>query len=449
MEGWTTAELTEQGRQLRKTTPRSALGTDLDLDRDPISLLDAQNAARVQELVPVRWGRMAQSAFAFYRGTAALMAHDLATTPVSGLRVQACGDAHLSNFGLFASPERTLVFDLNDFDETTLAPWEWDVERLVASLAVAARSGGFGADGEWAVAHAAASAYRTWVAKAASASALTVYHKVVTEDLLRSHSAVGETHRGARDQEIERAARKARGRTSERSLDQLSTSQAGGQLRIVEQAPLIVRPAQLPGDVMEIPRRYRSSLSPDIDVLLRRFRPVDLARKVVGVGSVGTRAFILLCVDSGGNPLFLQAKEASRSVLEAYAGPCGYDHMGQRVVAGQKIMQAVSDPLLGWTDSDGRQYYVRHFRDMKGGFEIERLSASLLGDYARLCGAVLARAHVQSCEPAMLAGYLGKGKSFPNAMARYAVDYADQNDRDYQALLDAIADGRIVADQQS
>ena len=171
MEGWTTAELTEQGRQLRKTTPRSALGTDLDLDRDPISLLDAQNAARVQELVPVRWGRMAQSAFAFYRGTAALMAHDLATTPVSGLRVQACGDAHLSNFGLFASPERTLVFDLNDFDETTSAPWEWDVERLVASLAVAARSGGFGADGEWAAAHAAASAYRIWVAKAASASA--------------------------------------------------------------------------------------------------------------------------------------------------------------------------------------------------------------------------------------------------------------------------------------
>lgn len=444
----TTAELTEQGRALRQVTPRSALGSMLDVDRDPIAILDAQNAARVPELVPVRWGRMAQSAFAFYRGAAALMAHDLATSPVSGVQVQACGDAHLSNFGLFASPERTLVFDLNDFDETAPAPWEWDVERLVASVAVAARSGGHGVEEQAETARAAASAYRGAIGRAAATSALDAYRFVVTAERMLQQDAALKDRTGERTETLARTLQKATRRTSEQAMAKLSTTDDAGGLRIIEQPPLIVRPAQLPPDVLEIPKRYRSSVSADIDMLLRRFRVVDFARKVVGVGSVGTGAFILLLVDSGGNPLFLQLKEATASVLEAYAGPSAYSHMGQRVVAGQRIMQAVSDPFLGWTTANGRHFYVRQFRDMKGGFEVTGRSAALLADYARLCGQVLARAHAQSCEPALLAGYLGSGRSFDDAMATFAVAYAEQNEKDYQSLQDAIRAGRITADLQ-
>ena len=448
MDNPTTKELTRQGRALRERSPRASLGTAPNLDRDPVAILDAQNAARLPELVGVRWGRMAASPFAFYRGAAAVMAHDLAPTPVSGPVVQACGDAHLANFGFYASPERALLFDLNDFDETTVAPWEWDVERLAASLAIASRESGFGAASERAVAAAAARSYRVTMRRAAKLSALEVFHTQVTAvDLFTIGAATDRDgkERRRRVKEIGRATAKARARTSEHALAKLSVTDDSGSLRIVQQPPLMYRPDTAPSDLTEVPGRYRSTASPDIEALLRRFRAVDYALRVVGVGSVGTRCYILLCVDASANPLFLQVKEASATVLGPYAGEGRYRHNGQRVVAGQRIMQAASDPFLGWTESEGRHYYVRQFRDMKGGFEIERLSAQLLADYAVLCGGVLARAHAQSCEPALIAGYLGSGPAFDDAIAAFAVRYADQNERDHAALVSAIADGRVHA----
>lgn len=444
----TRAELFEQGNRLRKLAPRSKLGTRLDFDRDPVALLDSQNESRVPELVPVRWGRMSESPFAFYRGAAALMAHDLATSSVSGVRVQACGDAHLSNFGLFSSPERTVVFDLNDFDETTPAPWEWDVERLVASVAVAARASGFGTEAELDAARAAARAYRDSMDRAATLSTLENFHSGVSAETLLQLSADADGDRAARDRTITRAVTKAKKRTSEQALAALTTTGEGGELRIIEQPPLVVHVSRLPEDVLKVPDKYRENLQADVDNLVGRFHLVDFVRRVVGVGSVGTRAYIMLLVDSGANPLFLQVKEATRSVLEPFAGPNKYSHMGKRVVVGQRIMQAYSDRLLGWTSAGGRHYYVRTFRDMKGGFRIDRLSKSLLIDYATLCGRVLARAHVQSVEPALLAGYLGSGEAFVEAMAKFAVAYADQNELDYFALQAAIESGRVVVDQR-
>lgn len=444
----TTAELFAQGRALRELTPVSALGTGCNFVREPVTILEAQNLTRLQDLVPVRWGRMAQTPFTFYRGAAALMAHDLSTTPVSGIRVQACGDAHLSNFGWFASPERALVFDLNDFDETAPAPWEWDVERLVASFAVAARSVGLGEDGERAAARAVCKGYTARVARASNEGALVTYHSVMTAERLLEASASRRKGREERDAKIETTLRKARRRTSEQAVARLTAPDEHGQVQIVDDPPLLVRLAQTPQDVLDVTVHYQATVRADIQELLRRFRLVDVALKVVGVGSVGTRCYIILCVDSGGHPLFLQIKEATSSVLEPYAGPCGYPHMGQRVVAGQRIMQAISDPFIGWTVAGGRHYYVRQFRDMKGSFQVERMSLSLLLDYGRLCGAVLARAHAESCEPALISGYLGKGKTFGEAMADFAVRYADQNDKDQEVLVEAIAGGRVRADTQ-
>ena len=438
------AQLSAAGTRLRKQTPRSSLGTGFRTDRDPVALLDAQNSSRLQFLLPVRWGRMAQSAFTFYRGAAALMAHDLASTPVSGIRVQACGDAHLSNFGFYASPERDLVFDLNDFDETLPAPWEWDVERLVASLAVAARSAGFGDAIATRVARHSAGAYRRAMHDLAGRSAMTNFHTVVSAASLLARAAQEDRRDAAK--ELNRATRKASRRTSESALAKLATVTEEGELHLVEQPPLMVRPQEWPTDVAVVPHLYLDSVGPDIRALLPRFRPVDMMLRVVGVGSVGTRCLIELLVDATGGPLILQVKEASASVLEPYAGACEIEHAGQRVVAGQKIMQAVSDPFLGWTSSAGRHYYVRQFRDMKGSVEVERLSAELLDSYGRLCGTVLARAHAQSAEPSLIAGYLGEGAAFDAAMGRFALAYADQNDRDHAALLEAIGSGRIQAD---
>lgn len=433
-------ELYDQGRRLRHEHPRSSLGAGFATDRDPVALLDAQNAARLQFLVPIRWGRMAQSAFTFYRGAAALMAHDLATTPVSGIRVQACGDAHLSNFGFYASPERELVFDLNDFDETLPAPWEWDVERLVASLAVGARASGFGDAAAESIARAGAAGYRSAMGKLADRHAMDNFHAVVRAALLLERAT-----RPSAMKELSRATRKAQQRTSESALAKLSTVTEDGELRLVEQPPVMIRPQVWPEDIAAVPMLYGNTVGPDVHTLLRRFRPVDAALRVVGVGSVGTRCLIELLVDAAGGPLILQIKEATASVLEPYAGASELGHGGERVVAGQKIMQAVSDPFLGWTSSEGRSYYVRQFRDMKGSIEVERLSAKLLGDYGLLCGQVLARAHAQSVEPALIAGYLGRGTVFDEAMGRFALAYAKQNDLDHAALLAAIDSGRIQA----
>lgn len=454
-----TDELTEQGRELRRsTTPRSGLATGLDLDRDPVAILDAQNATRLPDLVPVRWARMSESPFAFYRGAAAVMAHDVAPSAATGIIVQACGDAHLANFGLYASPERALVFDLNDFDETAPAPWEWDVERLVASLAIAARSRDFGPDVERASARAAATAYQRTVRRAAGAAALSLFHAVVTEDALLGRSEAGtllktlqtqpgetrRTHDRDVTRAVERATRKARQRTSEQALTKLSVTADDGRPRIIEQPPLVVR-IPITSDLLELPDLYRASVPPDIATLVTRFTPVDIALRVVGVGSVGTRCYVVLCIDSTGAPLILQEKEATASVLAPYTSGTVNPTPGERVVAGQRIMQSVSDPFLGWGELNGRHYYVRQFRDMKGGFDVARMSPSFLSDYAALCGIVLARAHCQSIEPALLSGYLGHSGAFATAMTRFAVAYADQNDRDYAALLEAIRSGRVTA----
>lgn len=446
----TVEELLAEGGRLRETTPRSTLGTGFATDRDPLAILDAQNASRLPWLVPVRWGRMAESPFAFYRGAAALMAHDLAPTPTTGVRVQACGDAHVSNFGFYASPERDLVFDLNDFDETLPAPWEWDVERLVASAAVASRAAGRTASQVRKDARAAATNYRNSMRRAARMSARELFHTVVTAEALLDLGARTEgsdRERRARIKAIQRATKQARGRTSEQAIGKLATFTEDGKLRMVDMPPLIVHPVKAPSDAALVPELYRNSVTEDIEALLRRYEQTDFALKVVGVGSVGTRCFVQLSVDSTGSPLMLQVKEASASVLEPHAGAGRYERQGRRIVAGQRIMQAVSDPFLGWTVSEGREYYVRQFRDMKGGFDLDRLSASLLDDYARLCGAVLARAHAQSCEPALIAGYLGGGDAFDDAMEEFAIRYADQNEADYAALLAAIESGRIKADR--
>lgn len=448
MKSQATKELLDRGRSLRSAAPRSTLGTAPNFDRDPIAILEAQNDCRLSELVWLRWARMAESPFTFFRGAAAVMAHDLAPTPVTGEWVQACGDAHLSNFGLYASRERTLVFDVNDFDETHPAPWEWDVERLVASFAVASRQNGFPVDHQAGAAAAAARAYRATMLRGSELSRRDLYQsKVSIESLLQRGVAGAASKKQGRKRaaEIERVATRARRRTAEHAVARLAASGPDGELRIVQEPPLMYRPERRPDDLMETPQRYRATTSPDISALLRFYRGVDFALRVVGVGSVGTRCYIVLSVDSAGGPLLLQVKEATGSVLEPWTAHGPYDHMGERVVAGQRIMQAVSDPFLGWTESEGRHYYVRQFRDMKGSFEIERLSPTLLLDYATLCGGVLARAHAQSCEPAVLAGYLGRGTSFDEAMADFALAYTDQNDRDHAAFVEAIAAGRLIA----
>ncbi|MBK8445331.1 MAG: DUF2252 domain-containing protein [Micropruina sp.] len=443
-------ELTDQGRRRRQGTPRSSLGTAVADDRDPVALLDAQNATRLQSLVPLRWQRMAASPFAFYRGAAALMAHDLAPTPVSGITVQACGDAHLSNFGLYASPERALVFDLNDFDETLPAPWEWDVERLVASAAVAALHHGHAGDHAREAALRAAGAYRRTMQRLATMSARQIFNAVVTVDDIETVVRAGASTKAelkAQVKELTRVARKARNRTSETAVAAL-TEIVDGELRLIDQPPLTTRLSRddLPSDAVQVPTLYRKSLPQKMRVLVDRYRRVDFALRVVGVGSVGTRCFIQLAVDSTGDPLMVQVKEATASVLAPYAGASRFANQGHRVVTGQRLMQVVSDPLLGWAVSEGHHFYVRQFRDMKGSFDLDRFSFETLASYAALCGAVLARAHAQSCEPAIIAGYLGNGEGADRAFADFALAYAARNEQDHAALVAAIASGRIRAE---
>jgi uncharacterized protein (DUF2252 family) len=426
---------------------RSALGTGLDFDRDPVEILKGQNRVRIRELVPVRMGRMAQSPFAFYRGAAAIMAHDLATTPITGITVQACGDAHLSNFGLFASPERKLIFDLNDFDETLPGPWEWDVERLFASLAIAAQANGLSDAMAGDVVATAAAEYRESIARLVGTGAMSRFHMMLTADALmrRLLARARKPGRGGMVKRLRKAVEKARLRTSEQALAKLSVTGASGTPRIVEQPPLIIHRDRVPDDVRGILRNYRASAHHDVNALLEHFTLVDFALKVVGVGSVGTHCYIALVMCATAEPLFLQIKQATASVLEPYTRRSVFRHHGRRVVAGQQIMQAASDPFLGWAASGNHYFYVRQFRDMKGSIDVEKLNAAGLTEYARLCGAVLARAHAQTSEPAMIAGYLGAGSSFVAAMVNFALAYAKQNETDHAALLAAIKNGRVPA----
>ena len=439
------SERKDAGRAARKRTSRSDLGVYAPSpDRpDPIELLDRQNANRFPDLVPVRWGRMVASPFAFYRGSAALMAHDLAGSPDSGLVVQLCGDAHLQNFGLFASPERRLLFDLNDFDETLPGPWEWDVKRLAASLVLASRSNGGSAEEQTAAAEACVRAYRVAMAAFAAMSSTEVwYFKVDVDDALPQMV----------DDRCDRTAKiaeKARRRTTLQALERLTTVIDGRHV-IVDDPPII---EHLPdhmdvGDIKAMVNEYRATLADERRYLFDRFHIVDIARKVVGVGSVGTHSWIALAVADSeeDDPLFLQIKEATRSVLEAYVGRSAQSNHGQRVVIGQRMMQAASDVFLGWTrNTDGRDFYVRQLRDMKGSIKVETLSQAELSSYGERCAGVLARAHARTGDPIAIAGYLGQGEVFDRALTTFALGYADQAERDHAELRAAVDSGRIEA----
>ena len=459
----TPAERVARGKAARAEVPRDSHAVfDPPKDRpDPIALLEEQAQTRVPELVPIRWGRMMVSPFTYYRGAALPMASDLATTPVSGLAVQACGDAHLSNFGLFGSAERRLVFDVNDFDETLPGPWEWDVKRLAASLEVAARENGFPTKQRREVVLAAVSRYRQAMRQFAGMTDLDVWYASADVTALRAQfdSRLQERQRKALDKGLT----KARTRDSMQSLAKL-TRMVDGRPRIISDPPLLVpveelipaetARADLEGELANLVGKYQRTLETDRRYLLQQFEFCDMARKVVGVGSVGTRCWIVLMLGRDeSDPLFLQVKEAEASVLSRFVGTSKYANQGQRVVAGQRLMQAASDIFLGWQrieagfDGRSRDFYVRQLRDWKLSVEVEFLRPEGLQLYAALCGWTLARAHARSGDRIAIGAYLGGTDVFDRAIAKFAAAYADQNERDHRALLDAVKSGRITAEQ--
>ncbi|MEU7145231.1 DUF2252 domain-containing protein [Nocardia sp. NPDC046473] len=435
----------EQGRRARKRVGRRPLGVwEPPADRaDPIAVLERQAKTRVPELVPIRYARMAAGEFPFLRGAPAIMAADLAASPNTGLTVQLCGDAHLSNFGLFASPERALVFDLNDFDETLPGPFEWDVKRLAASIAVAARGNGFAdTDAETAVG-AAASAYREAMIRLSGLGELAVWYEKVDADQLATLVQKPKRRKG-----VEQTLAEARASTNLQALEKLTEPDADGVPRIRHRPPLLIPIGEIDAaTIQKVFSDYRRTLAEERQVLLDRHEMLDLAVKVVGVGSVGTRCFIaLLAGRLNGSPLFLQVKEAQQSVLAPHTAASKFRNQGHRVVHGQRLTQAASDIFLGWaTGTDDRHYYWRQLRDMKGSPDIEEMSRSYLRDYAALCGHTLARAHARSGDRVAIASYLGSSDAFDRAMIDFAVAYADQTTVDHQTLLAAIESGRIVA----
>jgi len=454
------SERTELGKRARAQTPRSSHAIfDPPADRpDPVVLLEEQSTSRVPELVPIRYGRMLVSPFTFYRGAARVMAQDLSSTPVSGLRVQCCGDAHLSNFGVFASPERRLVFDINDFDETLPGPWEWDVKRLAASLMIAAQDNEFTTrDGEQAVLS-AVTEYREAMRGFAAMGNLEVwYARLDVEAFMAEFGPQFKSRTVAR---AERTLAKARTRDSVSALAKL-TERVNGSIRIVDQAPLIVplrvllsgeEYERVADELHELMRAYRHTLQFDRRVLLEEFELADFARKVVGVGSVGTRAWIaLLFGRDRSDPLFLQMKEAQPSVLEEFAGKSEFVNHGERVVTGQRLMQAVSDIFLGWVhvkagiDGVARDFYGRQLRDWKGSVEVKQQKPEAMAAYGRLCGWTLARAHARSGDRVAIASYLGGGNSFDRAIVEFSKLYASQNELDHARLDAAVQEGAIVA----
>jgi uncharacterized protein (DUF2252 family) len=456
----TVDERIARGKAARAQIPRSANAFfEPPEDRpDPIALLEQQAATRVPDLVPIRYGRMLISPFTFYRGAASIMAADLASTPTTGLRVQLCGDAHLCNFGVFGSPERNLVFDVNDFDETLPGPWEWDVMRLAASLEVAGRNNRFSKSERRDVVLAGVREYRTSMARFAHLSNLELWylHLDVTSLLPRLEARFDRK----RVKALEKDVTKARTRDHVRALAKLTVRQ-GNEPRIASDPPLVVAIDELlpegrsREEVIELLLRiihgYPRTLESHRRHLLEQYRFVHAARKVVGIGSVGTRTWIALLLGKDDqDPLFLQMKEAGASVLERLIGKSAYSNHGQRVVVGQRLMQATSDIFLGWlriTEPDGvqRDYYVRQLRDMKGSVEVETLPPDAMSVYARLCAGTLARAHARSGDRVAIAAYMGKGAVFDRAVADFSVAYADQTERDHDRLAQAVKKGQIEA----
>jgi uncharacterized protein (DUF2252 family) len=460
VEHLTKTERAAIGKAARAEVPRSVHGAwQPATDRpDPVGLLDEQAKSRVLELVPIRYGRMLVSPFTFYRGAAYLMASDLAGTPRTGLPVQLCGDAHLSNFGAFAAPDRRLVFSLNDFDETLPGPFEWDVKRLVASFAVAGRDRGFHTKQREKVNVAVTRSYREAMRNFATMKTLDVWYSRLDIEEIEKQWA---SRMSARQLKLfEHNVAKARAKDSVRAFDKL-VRVVDGQPRIVSDPPLIVPAEELLPEAehhqfeeairMAI-RSYRRTLAGDRRHLLERFRYADVARKVVGVGSVGTRAWIVLMLGSdSSDPLFLQCKEAEASVLEPFLGKSKYANHGQRVVEGQRLTQSTSDIMLGWIRTPGvdgvnRDFYIRQLWDGKGSAVIEAMNPDAMSAYAGFCGWTLARAHARSGDAVAITSYLGTGRSFDRAMASFAETYADQNERDYAALRQAVDAGRITAE---
>jgi uncharacterized protein (DUF2252 family) len=444
------------GKALRKEVPRSSHADwSPSKDRcDPVALLEAQNAGRLDWLVPVRRGRMMASPFAFYRGAARVMASDLATTPVTGLRVQTCGDAHLANFGLYASPERELVFDLNDFDETLEGPWEWDVKRLAVSFTIAARHNALDKSGARKVTERVLRAYREAITEFARQRHSDVFYAFLSaEDILRMAQGEGRKRR------IRALHDTAKSKDNRQALHRLA-EEVDGEYRIRHEPPILVPLWHAREEfesnlyrerVLRNFKYYEDTVPHHCKRLLDRYEAVDLAFKVVGVGSVGTECFVLLLEGRDrSDPLFLQIKQAGRSVLEDYLSPSPYDNQGRRVVEGQRLMQAFSDPFLGWgRDRDsGRDFYWRQLRDWKGSVEIADLSASDLRFYARLCGWTLARAHARSGDPIAISGYLGTSDAFDEAVGEFAIRYADQNERDHARFVEQIERGRLEAEKE-
>ncbi len=458
----TTAERLAAGKALREKTPRSShAGWQPDAKReDPIAILEQQATSRVPELVPIRYGRMALSAFAFYRGAAAIMAADLAPTPTSGLRAQLCGDAHLSNFGGFASPEREMLFDINDFDETLPGPWEWDLKRLAASLQIA------GEDRELDAIHCREAVvwgvrtYREAMRRFTEMTNLEVwYARLESAQILELGRQEGIDAK--RIKAVEKNIAKARAKDSARAVGKL-TEKVNGELRFISAPPLIVpieelfsatQQRRLRKSMTELLGAYRESLPRSRQRLFDTYSFQAIARKVVGVGSVGTRAWVVLMMGRDeDDALVLQCKEAQASVLEPYAGASEYENSGQRVVEGQHLMQAASDIFLGWlpaigVDEEPRDFYVRQLWDGKLSVDIERMDHEQLRNYARLCGWTLARAHARSGDRLAISGYLGKSGVFDESIADFAAAYSAQNRLDHLALLDAIKSGRLQAQE--
>jgi len=459
-ESRTPDERAAAGKEARTAAPRSSHGDWAAAPGrpDPVELLEHQATSRVGQLVPLRYARMLASPFAFYRGAAAVMAADLVATPRSGFEVQLCGDAHLSNFGAYASPDRELVFDVNDFDETLRGPWEWDVERLAASFSVAGRERGFGSRQRRGLVAAMTAEYRQAMRRLAEIGNLEVWYTKMDVSTISARwgAAAGEKEAKA----FRRGIAKAQAKDRMRALSKL-TREVDGKLRIVSEPPRIVPldelvdedPQRIEARVLEILDGYRETLAEDRRILLDGYRFADAALKVVGVGSVGTRAWVVLLLGRDeGDPLFLQVKEAQASVLEPHAAPSPYANQGERVVQGQRLVQAVSDIMLGWVrvegvDGESRDYYVRQLWDQKGSAPVEKMDERALTAYAQICGTTLAHAHARSGDRIAIAAYLGKSGTFDDAMASFAEAYADRNERDYEALQAAAADGRIeVAD---
>ncbi|MFD5399583.1 DUF2252 domain-containing protein [Streptomyces sp. NPDC127097] len=452
-------ERAEQGRALRSEVPRSRHADFRPTaDRaDPVDIIERQSALRVPELVPIRYGRMLESPFRFYRGAAAIMAADLATTPSTGLRTQLCGDAHLLNFRLLASPERHLMFDINDFDETLPGPWEWDVKRLAASFAIAGRGNGFSETVRAGIVRAAGASYRDRMRQYADLRTLEVWYAHLDMADVQAEEARELGSRGRAG--LARVIAEARTHDTVEAFRKL-TRKSGGRARIAADPPLIVPLDELLPEVErdELEDRirgliqgYAGSLRSDHRRLLEQYRVVDVARKVVGVGSVGTRCWVILLLGKDADdPLLLQAKEADESVLAPYAGAAVHHNQGERVVAGQRLMQAASDIFLGWdrvTGIDGRSrdFYVRQLRDWKGIMPADEMVPVGMRRFAVRCGATLARAHARSGDRIAIAAYLGRGTVFDEALVRFAERYADQNERDHQALVEAVREGRVTA----